>query len=176
MEEQNKCWTHGLVGSLLKVHGRFILFGQSSRWEGVFDDNQKIFFLISHWNNMSWPLIRTVSKNICCGPSSDLTRSDEGPQHMFLWRIKQNYRYILSKSPFYLELWIHKHLNRYLQAMQLWHFHFGLLSQQGSTLTFSELVLPLGVDPILDGLCQPEKLTESKRFCCSCCSVVLRPR
>ena len=58
--------------------------------KGVFDDN---FFRIFHLNN-------------CCDPSSELSchGSDEGSQHMFLYRINKNYPLLSPNTPSYLEL------------------------------------------------------------------------
>ena len=55
---------------------------------------------------MLWVLI-TIASNICCGYSLELPRqgdSNEYPQHMFLWRNKQNCPLIITKYPPYLFL------------------------------------------------------------------------
>ena len=77
---------------------------------------------------MLWVLI-TIA---CCGYSLELPQrggSNEYPQHMFLWRNKQNYPLIITKYPPYLfywrwtsgpTWWLCMHVWRITNCMKLW--------------------------------------------------------
>ena len=92
---QNSCFNHNLNNTIslilldkLNKAERLVYTTQSSRYEGVFDDNFS-----------SKPYVMT--------PSSEPSRqdsSDQGSQHMVLFRIYKNYPLLSPNTPFYLEL------------------------------------------------------------------------